>query len=157
MPIAYIGLGSNLGDRATVLQAAVEDLDSLSEVVVLRQSPLYETAPEGLPPGAPAFLNGVVEVDAACPALDLLQHLMAIETRHGRVRHAPGVYESRTLDLDLLLYGSVIMQETDLILPHPRLPQRRFVLQPLCDLCPDLIVPGLRQSVHRLLAALDSK
>ncbi len=147
MILAYIGLGANLGDaRATVLQAASE-LTQTSGVSQLQLSKLYRTAP--VDAGGPHYINAVAAIHTGLTAQALLAVLQNIEHRHGRLhpyRNAP-----RTLDLDLLLYGSSRIDEADLTVPHPRMHQRAFVLKPLGDLAPDL---RLQQgSLKDLLAA----
>jgi 2-amino-4-hydroxy-6-hydroxymethyldihydropteridine diphosphokinase len=124
---AYIGLGSNLGDRRATLRAAVADLPDVVAV-----SPVYETDPVGGPPGQEPYLNLVVELDTDLSPRDLLDLAHHLEDAAGRVRvehHGP-----RTLDVDVLLVGDLTVNEPDLVVPHPRMWQRRFVLAPLADL-----------------------
>jgi 2-amino-4-hydroxy-6-hydroxymethyldihydropteridine diphosphokinase len=150
--IAYIGLGSNLGDRRQHLQSAVAALEQTAGLEVLRLSPVYETAPVGSPPGQGPYLNAVLEVESSLGPQELLKVLLELEQKQGRVRrehHGP-----RTLDLDLLLYGDVVQQAPELALPHPRLHERAFVLEPLAQLVPGLIHPVLRQTVAQLLASV---
>lgn len=130
---AYIAVGSNLGDRHRIIAAALADLHAPPDVSLVRRSSLHETAPVGGPPGQRWYLNGVVEVLTTLGPRRLLDRLLDIETRHGRVRTQPGA--PRTLDLDLLLYGDAALDEPGLILPHPRMWQREFVLGPLAELC----------------------
>ena len=144
MTRAYVGLGANLGDRERTLREAVAVLDS--EVVAV--STLRETAPVGVGE-QPLFLNGAVALDATLEASELLERLLAVEQRFGRVRIA-GEHGPRTLDLDLLLYGDKKVDKPGLAVPHPRLHERRFVLEPLVELDPGLIVPG-RGTVESLL------
>lgn len=150
---AYVGLGSNLGDRPAVLAAALQELRAIPGVHGLVVSAYYETEPE-LVLDQPVFLNAAAKL-ACDPSLGpqaLLRALLDIETRLGRTRD--GVrYGPRVVDLDLLLFGETVMQEADLILPHPRLTERAFVLVPLRDIAPDLILPD-GTSVRRALAAL---
>jgi 2-amino-4-hydroxy-6-hydroxymethyldihydropteridine diphosphokinase len=136
-----IGLGSNLGDRAAHLDRAVLEIDALAGVRVVAVSDWIETEPVGCPPGSPAFLNGVVLVDARVPAHRLLEELLTIERSHGRTRDSEGGRhegEPRLLDLDLLVLGDLRLEEPGLILPHPRLEQRLVVLEPLARIAPDL-------------------
>lgn len=148
MTRAYVGLGANLGDRERTLRAAVDALAAADGVEVVALSALRETEPVGV--GAqPRFLNGAVSLDTTLPARRLLDLLLSTEQRFGRVR-VPGEHGPRTLDLDLLLYGDERIVEPGLTLPHPRLHERRFVLEPLAELAPGLVVPG-RGDVESLL------
>ncbi len=131
-----IGLGSNLGDRAAHLHGAVESLSALGSVVAL--SALYETAPIGGPEQGP-YLNAVVLFETDLAPRALLEELLAIERRHGRKRRVR--WGPRTLDLDLLLYDDVEVDEGGLSLPHPGLTGRRFVLEPLLEIWPDAALP----------------
>lgn len=152
--IAIIALGSNLGDRETALDRALERLNQFEDMLVVRRSPVYETEPLGMPEGTPAFLNAVAEIETNLSPRELLEILLQVEREAGRVRQgcAP---TSRTLDLDLLLYGDRIIDEPDLQIPHPRMAKRRFVLAPLADLAPELRLPGERRTVRELLGELD--
>jgi 2-amino-4-hydroxy-6-hydroxymethyldihydropteridine diphosphokinase len=151
---AYIGLGSNLGDREGTLRAAIGRLRHLPETKVLRVSTLRRTDPVG-PVDQPRFLNGAVELETALSARRLLGRLLELERAFGRDRAAVPAQGPRTLDLDLLLYGQDVIDEPGLEIPHPRLHERRFVLEPLTELDPALEVPG-KGSVQTLLAKLDS-
>jgi 2-amino-4-hydroxy-6-hydroxymethyldihydropteridine diphosphokinase len=124
---AYLGLGSNLGDRRAHLRTAV---DALSDVVAV--SPVYETDPVGGPADQSPYLNLVVELDTDRSPRELLEVARALETAAGRVRTEPD--GPRTLDVDVLLVGRLTVDEPDLVVPHPRMWQRRFVLAPLADL-----------------------
>jgi len=148
---AYVGLGANLGDRERTLRAAVHALDSQDAVEVVAVSTLRETEPVGVG-DQPPFLNGVVALDTSLGAGDLLERLRAVEERFGRVR-IPGEHGPRTLDLDLLLYGDSTIDEPELVVPHPRLHERRFVLEPLAELAPGLVIPG-RGTVESLLTGV---
>jgi 2-amino-4-hydroxy-6-hydroxymethyldihydropteridine diphosphokinase len=149
---AYVGLGSNLGDRARTIYDGVRLL--LDAVPVrARLSPLYVTAPVDLL-DQPDFLNGVVALEGALPQPhDLLDLCLDVEARLGRERSVPK--GPRTLDLDLLLYGTAVRDDARLTLPHPRLHVRRFVLEPLADLAPDLRHPRLGLTVAEMLARLN--
>ena len=132
---AFIGLGSNLGDRRGYLAAAVDGLRAGGDVVAV--SPLYETAPVGGPAGQGPFLNVVVELSTEDSPRRLLQRCHALESTAGRVRDQR--WGPRTLDADVLLVEGTEVHEPDLTVPHPRLWERRFVVQPLADLAPDLV------------------
>jgi 2-amino-4-hydroxy-6-hydroxymethyldihydropteridine diphosphokinase len=154
MVYAYVGLGSNLGDREGTLRAAIGRLRHLPETKVLRVSTLRRTEPVG-PVDQPRFLNGAVELETALSARRLLGRLLELERTFGRDRAVVPAQGPRTLDLDLLLYGQDVIDEPGLEIPHPRLHERRFVLEPLAELDPSLEVPG-KGSVQTLLAKLDS-
>jgi 2-amino-4-hydroxy-6-hydroxymethyldihydropteridine diphosphokinase len=136
----FVGLGANLGDREGTLHAAVDALAGEEGIEVVAVSTLRETEPVGVG-GQPRFLNGVVELETTLAARELLDRLLAVEQRFGRVR-VQGEHGPRTLDLDLLLYGGEEIDEPGLVVPHPRLHERRFVLEPLAELAPGLVVPG---------------
>ena len=136
MPRAAIGLGSNLGDRSRNINDAVSSLARLGTLI--RVSSLYETAPIGGPEQGP-YLNAVVVIDTEMPARELLEQCLAIERAAGRERRER--WGPRTLDLDLLLHGDEIISEDGLEVPHPRLTERRFVLDPLLEVMPDAALP----------------
>ncbi|MBE2285579.1 MAG: 2-amino-4-hydroxy-6-hydroxymethyldihydropteridine diphosphokinase [Prosthecobacter sp.] len=149
-----IALGSNLGDRAENLRLGIERLLArVPDVVLSASAPVYETEPVDCAPGTQAFLNTVIELEAPCSPQELHQHLKAVESALGRPeqreRNSP-----RTLDLDLLYADDVVSDDPVLILPHPRLHLRRFVLQPLADIRPDLVLPRQTLTVAELLAQL---
>jgi 2-amino-4-hydroxy-6-hydroxymethyldihydropteridine diphosphokinase len=149
---AYVGLGANLGEREATLRGAVELLAAVDGVRVVAVSELRETEPVG-PVEQPRFLNGVVALDTTLSARELLDGLLAIERTLGRVRG--GVrWGPRTIDLDLLVYGDEEIDEPGLHVPHPRLHERRFALEPLVGLDPALRIPG-RGTASELLAGLD--
>jgi len=137
---AYVALGANLGDRERTLREAVDTLAGEAGIAVLAVSTLRETEPVGVGE-QPPFLNGAAELETSLTARELLDLLLAVEERFGRVR-SPGEHGPRTLDLDLLLYGDETFDEPGLHVPHPRLHERRFVLEPLAELAPGLLVPG---------------
>jgi 2-amino-4-hydroxy-6-hydroxymethyldihydropteridine diphosphokinase len=145
----YIALGSNLGDRLAHLRAAVEALENQPDCQINAKSRVYETSPVGGPAGQGPYLNAVLRLETNLPPQKLLQLLFEIEERQGRERRVH--WGPRTLDLDLLLYGAALLQTPALIIPHPRLAERAFVLAPLAELAPDLSVPGKNQSVTALL------
>ena len=144
MTLAYVGLGSNLGDRRSVLASALAELEPR------RVSAVVETEPWGVV-DQPRFLNAVAEIETEEEPRELLARLMDLEKRHGRERKER--WGPRTLDLDLLLYGDRVVKEPGLDVPHPRLAERRFVLEGLAELCPDAEVPGLGRTVRELLEA----
>jgi pantoate--beta-alanine ligase len=151
---AWVALGSNLGDRRAHLDGAVEALRCADGVEVLRVSPWIETAPVGGPPGQGPYLNGCLEVETALDVHSFHWLLARIESQFGRdrsreVRHGP-----RTLDLDLLLFGDLALTSVELVVPHPRLEERPFVLEPLCALAPDLCLPASGRTVRERLAQL---
>lgn len=154
---AYVGLGSNLGDRAGNLLLALRGMLDAG-LRVARLSSVYETEPVGVASAQPLFLNMVAELalDAdtttAPPSPEqLLARLLRIEYQLGRRRTRP--LAPRTIDLDLLLYGDALTDTEYLALPHPRLHLRRFVLVPLCELAPELVHPKLKRTISQLLAA----
>ncbi|RTI01625.1 2-amino-4-hydroxy-6-hydroxymethyldihydropteridine diphosphokinase [Thermus scotoductus] len=151
--LAYVGLGSNLGDRAGYLLQALSLLSRLPETRFLRLSPVYETEPVG--PPQPLYLNLVAEVDTKLPPRGFLEALLDIERSLGRERKER--WGPRTIDLDLLLYGDLVLREVGLEVPHPRLHQRAFVLVPLADLVPEGRHPVLGRTFAELLAPLDRK
>ena len=146
--IAWVGIGANLGDaRANVLDA-IERLSRLPGARLLQTSPLYRTAP--IDSSGDDYINAVAALDTDLDAHALLQALFAIEQAHGRER--PYRNAPRTLDLDLLLYGDQVIDDAPtLIVPHPRMHERAFVLAPLADVAPDLVIPG-RGAVSALRA-----
>lgn len=148
----YIGLGANVGPRLRTLQAAVHMMTVWSETHLVA-SPVYETEAHLLPASGrqPDHLNAVVGMRTPLDALDLMDRLRALEQAAGRDHEAPP-WSPRPLDLDLLLYGDHHVDTGELVIPHPRLPERRFVLEPLADLAPDLVVPGIDATVSALLA-----
>jgi 2-amino-4-hydroxy-6-hydroxymethyldihydropteridine diphosphokinase len=151
MATAFVGIGSNLGDRETHLRAALEALATEDGIDIVAVSRLRETEPVGPVEQGP-FLNGAVQVTTELLPCELLARLLNIEERLGRVRGER--FGPRTIDLDLLVYGDEIVDEPGLTLPHPRLHERRFAVEPLAELAPALIVPG-RGPVSALLAELE--
>ena len=151
MTVAYVGLGANIGPREVTLLRAVDLLAEADDVEVLAVSQLRETDPVGMV-NQPRFLNGAARIDTSLPPRMLLELLLRIEQCLGRVREER--WGPRTVDLDLLVYGDVTVEEPGLRVPHPRLHERRFALEPLAELDPELVVPGLG-AVSGALAALD--
>ena len=152
MQRAYVGLGSNLGDREQTLRAAVAALAAQPAVDVVAVSSLIDTEPVGYR-DQPRFLNGVAVLDTDLSAGALLELLLEVERSFGRRRDGVPPQGPRTLDLDLLLYGEGEIDEPGLRVPHPRLHERAFVLGPLAEVAPGLVVPG-RGRVEALLARL---
>jgi len=150
--VAYVGLGANLGSREETLRRALGLLGDEPGVDVVRVSSFRETDPVGVL-DQPRFVNAVAAVETDLGARALLEVLLAVERRLGRVRDGTR-WGPRVVDLDLLLYGDDVVDEAGLDVPHPRLHERRFSLEPLAELDPDLVVPG-RGPVSALLAHLD--
>ena len=148
---AFVGIGSNLGDRKANLRAAVELLSAEEGVEVVALSEIRETEPVGPVEQGP-FLNGAVELRTSLEPRELLQRLLSVENRLGRMRDER--WGPRTIDLDLLLYGDEAIEEPGLTVPHPRLHERRFALEPLADLDPWLVIAE-RGPVSALLAELE--
>ena len=153
MTRAFVGLGANLGPREVTLLRAVDLLGVEPGVDVLELSGLRETAPVGNV-DQPEFLNGAVAVETSLSPRGLLDALLRVERELGRVRDGTQ-WGPRTIDLDLLVYGDEVVDEPELRVPHPRVHERRFALEPLAELDPDLVVPG-HGTVSELLAKLDA-
>ncbi len=151
MVAAYIGLGSNLAAPGEQVERALHELDALQKTRLAARSRLYRTAPWG-GIAQPDFINAVARLETSLEAHDLMRALLEIEHRAGRQRDGER-NGPRILDLDLLLYGNARIADTELQLPHPRLHERAFVLVPLTEIAPDLVVPG-RGPVRNLLARL---
>jgi len=152
--VAYIALGSNIGDRELNLLRAVAEIGKVPACRVTGLSPFYETSPVGFSDQSP-FYNAVLQLATGLSPQQLLYHLQQIENViFSRVRTVPN--GPRSIDLDILLYGEEIISTHDLTVPHPRMAERRFVLTPLCVLAPDLIHPVLGRSVVELLADLET-
>ena len=151
MTTAYVGLGANLGDRRATIDRAVELLREAQGLHVVAVSSLHETDPVGFE-DQPRFLNGAVAVETVLTARELLDLLLETERRLGRTRSGRR-FGPREIDLDLLVYGDAELDEPGLTVPHPRLHERRFALEPLVELAPALVVPG-RGPVETLLTGL---
>lgn len=147
MAIAYIAVGSNLGDRNKNIQKAIFLLRAHPQVNIIKISSIIETEPEG-GPAQERFLNGAIAVDTDLPPKDLLNILQEIERGLGRqkaVKNGP-----RVIDLDILFYGDKIINKKDLKIPHPRLHKRQFVIKPLCQIAPEFIHPVLNKKIKDL-------
>jgi 2-amino-4-hydroxy-6-hydroxymethyldihydropteridine diphosphokinase len=153
---AYVGLGSNLGERESLLKAAIEQLAQLPETRLGRVSSLYDTAPVG-ELDQPNFLNAVAQLETALTARQLLWNLLLIERRLGRVRHAAQRYGPRTIDLDLVLFGDQVIDTIDLKVPHPEYHRRAFVLVPLAEIEPKLVHPVLGLTATELLERVEAR
>lgn len=158
--IAFVALGSNLDAPREQVARGMLEIGALPETRLVKRSSLYRTAPVGFLE-QPDFINAVVMVETALAPHALLDGLLAIERRHGRVREFTNA--PRTLDLDVLLYGDLVLHEHGLTLPHPRMHERAFVLQPLAEIAPDTVIPGrgrvadlLRECHDQRLEPLDA-
>ena len=150
---AFIGLGSNLGDRETSLQRGLQLLNETTGISVADVSGFIETAAVGGPPGQPSFLNAACRIQTSLPPEELLARVLEIERNCGRIREEH--WGPRTLDLDILLYDDLVINKPDLIIPHPLMHERLFVLRPLAEIGPDTVHPVLQVSVRTLLERLD--
>ena len=154
--LAIIALGSNLGDSAKILREAMDRLRPFSDAPILKSS-LWQTTPVDCPPGSADFLNAVARLvprKGETPET-LLAKLQALEKEFGRLPKKI-LNEPRSLDLDLIAFGHETRNSPALVLPHPRLTQRKFVLQPLSEIAPDLVLPGQKETVAQLLAGVRS-
>jgi 2-amino-4-hydroxy-6-hydroxymethyldihydropteridine diphosphokinase len=151
---AFVGLGANLGEPEPQVRSALRALGQLPSSRLVAASSLYRSAPIGVGE-QPDFINAVAQIDTSLSARALLGELLALEARFGRRREHPGA--PRTLDLDLLLYGENIIAEPDLIVPHPRMHGRAFVLAPLAEIAPGTAVPGKGKVAALLAGCKDQK
>lgn len=146
----FVGLGSNLGDRERNIRRALAQLDKLPGTQIRRVSSLYDTDPVG-PAGQPEYLNAVAELESDLGGRELLWHLLLVEARLGRRRDRERRWGARTIDLDLLLFGNEVIEEPELVVPHPELVNRAFVLVPLSELAPELVHPTEERTIRELL------
>jgi 2-amino-4-hydroxy-6-hydroxymethyldihydropteridine diphosphokinase len=153
---AYVGLGSNLGERESLLKSAIEQLAQLPETRLGKVSSLYDTAPVG-ELDQPNFLNAVIQLETALTARQLLWNLLLIERRLGRVRHPGQRYGPRTIDLDLVLFGDQVIDTPDLKVPHPEYHRRAFVLVPLAEIEPRLVHPVFGLTASELLERVEQR
>ena len=148
--VAYIGIGSNLGDRIAYLRTAIESMRDLGEVIGI--SSVYETEPFRVDETQPKYLNMTIAVQTELSPELLLPRLLDIERRNGRVRNQPN--ESRTLDIDLLILGDELRNRPELALPHPRMHDRAFVMLPLAEIAPNLVHPNTGSTASEIAARL---
>jgi 2-amino-4-hydroxy-6-hydroxymethyldihydropteridine diphosphokinase len=149
---AFVGLGANLGDRQGNIRAAIQKLNEMDGVKVVRLSTLLENPAVGMGDDAPPFLNGVAQVQTTLGSHALLRRLLEIEHELGRDKREK--WAPRPIDLDLLLFGQQIISSDELLVPHPLMHERRFVLEPLAEIAPDVVHPTLQMTIQGLLDEL---
>lgn len=147
MPIVYLGLGSNLENRHKNVEVAISLLEDSPQILLQKQAPLIETKPHGNI-DQNNFINTAVEISTDLSPQELLASILNIEKSMGRIRH--GKWGPRIIDIDILFYGDQVINEKDLVIPHPELPKRNFVLRSLLELCPNLKHPVLKSSMLEL-------
>jgi 2-amino-4-hydroxy-6-hydroxymethyldihydropteridine diphosphokinase len=150
---AYLALGANLGDRKKNIRAALESLGNIEGTTVVCVSSFLENPAVGCAPDAPPFLNVAAKIQTTLGSHALLHRILQIEQQLGRIRREK--WEPRPIDIDLLLYGDEIISSQELVIPHPLMHERRFVLQPLAEIAPDAVHPVLQMTVGGLLQNLD--
>jgi 2-amino-4-hydroxy-6-hydroxymethyldihydropteridine diphosphokinase len=151
---AFVGVGANLGEPESQVRLAIAALGSFPATRLLAASALYRSEPIGVG-DQPEFVNAVAKIETGLSARALLGELLATENRFGRKREYPGA--ARTLDLDLLLYGDQLIAEPDLLVPHPRMHERAFVLAPLVEIAPEAVIPGKGRAAMLLAGCKDQK
>ena len=151
--IAYIGLGSNLGDRIAYLGAAINAIKQLDDPIAI--SSVYESDPHGVDEDQPLYLNMVLAINMRFEPMELLEKLLDIERASGRIRNRAN--ESRTLDLDILMVGDMVLDNPILSIPHPRMQERAFVMIPLAEIAPRAMHPTLNRTVADIVAGLDDQ
>ena len=153
--IAYIALGSNLGDRERNIRSAVKKLGETDGVSVVKVSKLFDNPAVGGPENSPNFLNAAARLETTLGSHALLHRLLEIERELGRQRREK--WEPRLIDLDLILYGDQIISSQELVIPHPLMHERKFVLQPLAEIAPDIVHPTLQMTIAGLLETVTSR
>jgi 2-amino-4-hydroxy-6-hydroxymethyldihydropteridine diphosphokinase len=152
LSVAYIALGSNLGDRERTIRSALDRLNAIDGIRMTRVSSLLENPAVGGPADSPAFLNAAAAIETSLDAMGLLEQLLKVEQNLGR--HRREKWGPRSIDLDLLLFGEQIIEREGLIVPHPLMHQRRFVLAPLAEIAGAAVHPRFKKTIVELLGAL---
>ena len=151
-----LALGSNLGDRLANLRSALEKIGQFCDLSQLEASSVFETEPVGCPAGSDSFFNAVVVVDCNLAPMEILEKCQEIESDLGRPEERD-LNAPRTIDIDILYFGETVFSDEKLTIPHPRIAERRFVLVPLSEIRPDLVLPGQNRSIDEILAILETE